>query len=320
MPDERIVEKLLRINDLATDVYRRKQRISSLLAENAFSETEIAFLREEGLPDFLDHLDFALQCTLTGFSYDERCADILYGRYGLFGHKQETLEEIGKRRGLSRERVRQLQESLLSKLRRWYFEHAVVSAAARVLHKELSSVFPMAHIWAEAKKETAGKTATQRGKRKIPFVFTEEMKGRWSPTPYSTTLSIVIKSINAVRPSDMKSLCRRPITEFLLAEGILEHRRDPGYGSCKVPTQKGLDMGISLHIGEKRLYALYDTEAQRYIADHINDLTESPIAYNGDGAEETVDFDWMTYAATVQNDEEEDEDDFAWKGENENSK
>ena len=38
-------------------------------------------------------------------------------RYGLDGHKPMTLEETGRALGLTRERVRQIQESALKKLR-----------------------------------------------------------------------------------------------------------------------------------------------------------------------------------------------------------
>ena len=38
-------------------------------------------------------------------------------RYGLDGHKPMTLEETGKALGLTRERVRQIQEAALKKLR-----------------------------------------------------------------------------------------------------------------------------------------------------------------------------------------------------------
>jgi RNA polymerase primary sigma factor len=44
-------------------------------------------------------------------------ADILRSRYGLGGAKKQTLREIGERYALSRERIRQLQERALERLR-----------------------------------------------------------------------------------------------------------------------------------------------------------------------------------------------------------
>jgi len=58
-----------------------------------------------------DHLKEVLD-TLT-----EREKMILIYRYGLFGHKPETLEEVGKRFNVTRERVRQIENKALRKLR-----------------------------------------------------------------------------------------------------------------------------------------------------------------------------------------------------------
>lgn len=57
------------------------------------------------------HLEEVLN-TLT-----EREKMILIYRFGLYGHKQETLEEVGKRFGITRERVRQIENKALRKLR-----------------------------------------------------------------------------------------------------------------------------------------------------------------------------------------------------------
>jgi DNA-directed RNA polymerase sigma subunit (sigma70/sigma32) len=43
---------------------------------------------------------------------------IIFDRFGLDGSKPKTLDEIGKKLGLTRERIRQLQDIALSKLRR----------------------------------------------------------------------------------------------------------------------------------------------------------------------------------------------------------
>jgi RNA polymerase primary sigma factor len=49
---------------------------------------------------------------------DSREAAILSLRFNLGGDREETLEEIGKRFGVTRERIRQIQENALNKLRR----------------------------------------------------------------------------------------------------------------------------------------------------------------------------------------------------------
>ncbi len=48
---------------------------------------------------------------------DKREREILKYRYGLQGAKEETLEEVGKRFKITRERIRQIQNSALEKLR-----------------------------------------------------------------------------------------------------------------------------------------------------------------------------------------------------------
>jgi len=49
---------------------------------------------------------------------DAREKQISSQRFGFDGGKQKTLEEVGKKLRVSRERIRQLQNSALSKLRR----------------------------------------------------------------------------------------------------------------------------------------------------------------------------------------------------------
>jgi RNA polymerase primary sigma factor len=49
---------------------------------------------------------------------DSREQEILRSRFGLGGDKEQTLEEIGEKFGVTRERIRQIQELALSKLRR----------------------------------------------------------------------------------------------------------------------------------------------------------------------------------------------------------
>ena len=49
---------------------------------------------------------------------DDREREIIFKRFGLDGGKPETLEEVGKKFGVTRERIRQLQNIALAKLRR----------------------------------------------------------------------------------------------------------------------------------------------------------------------------------------------------------
>ena len=47
----------------------------------------------------------------------DREADVIRLRYGLDGNRPETLEEVGKRFGVTRERVRQIQAKAIRKMR-----------------------------------------------------------------------------------------------------------------------------------------------------------------------------------------------------------
>src|SRR5580700_1952415 len=49
---------------------------------------------------------------------DDRERKIIFGRFGLDGGKPKTLEEVGKKFGVTRERIRQLQNIALAKLRK----------------------------------------------------------------------------------------------------------------------------------------------------------------------------------------------------------
>src|SRR5260221_9935550 len=49
---------------------------------------------------------------------DDRERKIILQRFGLDGGKPKTLEEVGKKFGVTRERIRQLQNIALAKLRR----------------------------------------------------------------------------------------------------------------------------------------------------------------------------------------------------------
>ncbi len=59
---------------------------------------------------------------------DARAASILRFRFGLDGKPEKTLEEIGKKFGLTRERIRQLQNEALTRLRRSFEELDTVAA------------------------------------------------------------------------------------------------------------------------------------------------------------------------------------------------
>src|ERR1700724_1885000 len=73
------------------------------------AQTPFELLRDKNLRDEVSELLEVL---------DDRERKIIFQRFGLDGGKPKTLEEVGKKFGVTRERIRQLQNIALSKLRR----------------------------------------------------------------------------------------------------------------------------------------------------------------------------------------------------------
>jgi RNA polymerase primary sigma factor len=63
-------------------------------------------------------------------SLDDRERQVLELRYGIVNSREHTLQEIGDRFGVSRERVRQIEKQALNRLRRRYARAPVPEAAA----------------------------------------------------------------------------------------------------------------------------------------------------------------------------------------------
>jgi RNA polymerase primary sigma factor len=72
------------------------------------AQTPFELLRDKNLRDELSHLFEVL---------NDRERKIIFQRFGLDGDKPRTLEEVGRKFGVTRERIRQLQNIALAKLR-----------------------------------------------------------------------------------------------------------------------------------------------------------------------------------------------------------
>ena len=73
------------------------------------AQTPFELFRDKSMRDELSELLQVL---------DDRERKIIFERFGLDGGKPKTLEEVGKKFGVTRERIRQLQNIALAKLRR----------------------------------------------------------------------------------------------------------------------------------------------------------------------------------------------------------
>ncbi len=117
------VERILTLHDKATTSIDTpigqdgdRTLIDTIADENTLDPEQ---LRVD--EDIASHLETWLM------QLDEKYREIIARRFGMLGYNRETLEEIGKAIGLTRERVRQLQVEGLRKLRRYMEDDGVYS-------------------------------------------------------------------------------------------------------------------------------------------------------------------------------------------------
>jgi RNA polymerase nonessential primary-like sigma factor len=127
-------DRPVRVERIAQHVGRPAQEVADLLryAEQPTSldvsrdvdgtgESLLEGVADEGQDDpegrLLHHeLESLLEGELLGLGKRER--EVLTGRFGLYNREPETLEALAERLGLTRERVRQIQQEALAKLKR----------------------------------------------------------------------------------------------------------------------------------------------------------------------------------------------------------
>ena len=83
-------------------------RLLLMVLADEDAQTPFELLRDKNLRDEVSGLLEVL---------DDRESNIIFQRFGLDGRKPKTLEEVGKKFGVTRERIRQLQNIALAKLR-----------------------------------------------------------------------------------------------------------------------------------------------------------------------------------------------------------
>jgi len=91
-------------------------------------------------------------------SLDKREAEILRLRFGLNGREELTLEEVGKRFKVTRERIRQLEYLALNKMRRAMARNEEVRTADEVEEDErMRSRMAVIREFIETKRQKAGR-------------------------------------------------------------------------------------------------------------------------------------------------------------------
>ncbi|MHC4460807.1 MAG: sigma-70 family RNA polymerase sigma factor [Planctomycetota bacterium] len=102
----RIVKILSSVTDTGGDGSGENEMLEATLEDKEGGKPEDAMVADEEKAKVMSLLN----------EIDPREADVLRLHYGLDGRKQMTLKEIGKKLGLTRERIRQIQRGALTKL------------------------------------------------------------------------------------------------------------------------------------------------------------------------------------------------------------
>jgi RNA polymerase primary sigma factor len=91
-------------------------------------------------------------------SLDDREAEIIRLRFGLDGKEELTLEEVGKRFHVTRERIRQLEYLALSKMRKAMAKHEAIRTTDEIAEEDrMRQRMDVIREFIEAKSRRVGK-------------------------------------------------------------------------------------------------------------------------------------------------------------------
>lgn len=134
-----VAEQVQRLNLFLEDLYQTPHRVSDILRESGLSEPELQQLRSSPLERYIPELLLRWRNIFATLFQNQRRADILIRRYGLDGTLPLTLQQLGEAYGISRERIRQLQDGALNRLRtpqrRQALEQIALELAKEVLQE-----------------------------------------------------------------------------------------------------------------------------------------------------------------------------------------
>jgi hypothetical protein len=144
MNDERVQLRtaLSSANQFLAQLFGEPRSLSSILRDGGLETAAIETIRRAHLATFLDELHTRWMTALR-LAFDPRSVDVLVQRLGLDGQPPPALEELAAAHGISRERVRQIEERglrrLRSRRRRALLASAVVDAAKAVLEPTIDA-------------------------------------------------------------------------------------------------------------------------------------------------------------------------------------
>lgn len=276
--DNKLRDYIVNFNELSKDVLGEECRISSILKSANFCQKQITYLQGEGLHNLMQNIDYALRVYLIShFSTSKNC-DILYQRYGLFGYKKQTLEHIGEQYGVSRERIRQLQNKTLKLLNKNRFQKIVIVAACQTLKIDVFEILSDKIESSETGFTPDDRMSGAIRKKKQPFSMTSQMLSDYVPVDTPLTISEFVKRLNQLKADNMKKLSYRTVTDFLIKAELLETYTSKGKVR-KRPTELGLSIGIFTEErnGSNGTYTviLYNQEAQKFLVDSMEVILKS---------------------------------------------
>lgn len=113
--------QIIAINTLLTLLYKEAMSLSTLLKGLDFDNGQIELLRSQHIETVAEGYIGLLKERFNQISDGERLYEILVRRYGLDGSEPDTLQNLGEKHHVSRERIRQLQDKavLRCKNKRW---------------------------------------------------------------------------------------------------------------------------------------------------------------------------------------------------------
>ncbi len=130
-------EQIRYIEWFLEDLYQTPHQLSDILREAGMSEQELSQFRSKHLESYVSELLLRWHAMIPTLLHSQRRADILMRRYGLSGLPNPTLQELGDEYGISRERVRQLQQGALNLLRTPEHKQAIEQTVGEVAQEVL---------------------------------------------------------------------------------------------------------------------------------------------------------------------------------------
>lgn len=175
------------INEFLSVMYDQEMRLSKILKKSGLDDRQIKVLRthhlEQTVGTFLETLK---QILVTG-SGNDRLYVIINFRFGLEGQTEETLHTIGKRLGVTRERIRQLERKALRKCRHRVNKSRIETKVYRVAAEILGIQVDEPEL-AKSLIETQPKRKEQKeaGQQELSgSVTTIKGTGEWNKKTYS---------------------------------------------------------------------------------------------------------------------------------------